>query len=65
MEKHKIALAWTALVMGFILAAGFMIGQASSNDDRQRLQISIECIKAGGSPQSTEHGGIICTTTKK
>lgn len=68
MERHKPLLAWAALILTFILIGGWMVGKASSDYDQQKLQISLECIKAGGSPEASgNNGGMICKkdTTKK
>jgi hypothetical protein len=59
MEKHKLQLTWAALIMIFILCAGWMIGKAGADYDQQKLQISLECIKAGGSPEQAGNG-MIC-----
>lgn len=50
------------IVVGFfILMGGYMIGNAVYDQKRQGVEISIECIKAGGNPVlDTRNGGFEC-----
>lgn len=57
-------LGWGILIAVFVLVGGLMVGKASAEWENQKLQISIECMKAGGTVTSTDKGGMICTTKK-
>lgn len=54
---------WLAgvIVIGvLILFGGFMIGSAVHDSKKQGVDLSIECIKAGGNPVTNTNGGFEC-----
>ena len=54
-------LAGVVVIGVLVLFGGFMIGSAVHDSKKQGVDLSIECIKAGGNPvTNTNNGGFEC-----
>jgi hypothetical protein len=65
-NSHKynvlVAVFWiliAAIVAGFILGGGYLIGHSVHDGDALHQQQQIDCIKAGGAPVDGKNG-LVC-----